>query len=208
MASKIPRDDAVRIVAAFDFDGTLTYRDTLIPFLWQVLGGFRLGLAFLASARELAMYALGRISNEEAKQRLIEAALKGKSRTALQRTAKDWIADIPLRQHMLERLKWHQESGHYCVMVSASPDVYLEEMAKRLGFDALICTQLQVEAEGTLSGRFDTPNCWGKEKVRRLEEQLGPLDLIDLYAYGDSSGDFDMLDAARHAWFKGKPRGV
>lgn len=195
----------MRIIAAFDFDGTLTYRDTLIPFLWRVLGGFRLGLALLASFRELSMYALGRLSNEEAKRRLIEAALKGKSQQSLFRTVQDWIPDIPMRQRMLERLKWHQDAGHYCVLVSASPDIYLTEAAIRLRFDALICTQLHVDAKGALTGRFNTPNCLGKEKVRRLEERFGPLHRIELYAYGDSSGDYAMLDAARHAWFRGKP---
>lgn len=192
-------------VAAFDFDGTLTYKDTLLPYLWRVLGGIGLSRAFARSSRELAMYAVGRLSNEVAKQRLIGSALGGKNRFELQRVAKDWAASVALRQEMLDRLKKHQRAGHYCVIVSASPDVYLEEMALRLGFDGLLCTRLEVDEQNVLTGRFSTPNCWGKEKVRRLEELLGPLDQIELHAYGDSAGDFAMLDIAEYAWLRGKP---
>lgn len=195
----------MKTVAAFDFDGTITYRDTLIPFLRRSCGFGGLGLAIARSSRELALFALGRMSNEAAKQRLIGAALAGKDKAVLQGIAKDWIAGIPLRPDVLERLKWHKQAGHHCIMVSASPDVYLEAMASRLGFDALVCTQLEVGQTGLLTGRFATPNCWGSEKVRRLQEQVGPLDQIELHAYGDSAGDYAMLEAADHAWFKGKP---
>lgn len=192
-------------VAAFDFDGTLTYRDTLIPFLRTVLGVAGLALALVRSFRALAMYAFGRLSNEVAKQSLIKSALRGRGQTALRSIAKDWMVSISFRQEMLDRLKWHREMGHYCVMVSASPDIYLEEIASWLGFDELICTQLEVDQNGDLTGSFATPNCWGGEKVRRLVASIGPLEQVELYAYGDSAGDFPMLDAANHARLKNRP---
>ena len=100
------------------------------------------------------------------------------------------------------------------VMVSASPDIYLRRVSAQLGFDALICTEMEVEGEGDnarLTGRMKTPNCHGGQKVVRLRawaaERFGAAGLegATLYAYGDTSGDKPMLRLARHAWYRGEP---
>ncbi|MCZ8257941.1 MAG: HAD-IB family hydrolase, partial [Polaromonas sp.] len=128
-----------------------------------------------------------------------------------------WFAqDFPgqLREDAMARLAWHQQAGHCCVMVSASPDVYLPRVAEQLGFDALICTGMEVEGEGDkarLTGRMKTPNCHGEQKVVRLRawaaERFGAAGLegATLYAYGDTSGDKPMLRLAQHAWYRGEP---
>ena len=109
----------------------------------------------------------------------------------------------------MARLAWHKGAGHCCVIVSASPDVYLERVAAQLGFDGLICTELQV-VSGTITGEMQTPNCHGEQKVLRLKSWLAErfgtgLDGVELYAYGDTSGDLPLLRVAEHAWYRGKP---
>ena len=193
----------VGVIAAFDFDGTLTRRDTFIPFLAH-LSWTRLLAALLRAAPALAGFALRLRSNEEAKAALCRAALKGRSSTELVRIARAWVRTIPLRPALVERLRWHQQRGHHCVLVSASPDTYLQEVARYLGFDDLICTRMAVDGQGRLTGGFDGPNCWGPEKLRRLAERFGPLGRYELYAYGDSRGDQWMIDAAQHAWYRGQ----
>lgn len=194
-----------KTVAAFDFDGTLTHRDTLIPFLARAAGMAGLCRALVASSPALARYAFGRMSNEAAKERLIACALQGQKAEPLRAMAVEWAPSIRLREKTLERLRWHQQSGHICVLVSASVDIYIEQAAKQLGFDAVACTRLEINEDGYLTGRFATPNCWGDQKVIRLRDLLGPLEQIELYAYGDSSGDLPMLKAASHAWMNGVP---
>ena len=109
-----------------------------------------------------------------------------------------------------ERLAWPQQAGHCCVMVSASPDIYLARVAEQLGFDALVCTEMQVEGD-RLTGYMRTPNCYGEQKVLRLRawlaERFGPVTFAGttLYAYGDTSGDKPMLRLAQHAWYRGQP---
>ena len=90
------------------------------------------------------------------------------------------------------------------MLVSASPDVYLRSAADQLGFADLICTTLETDGPGLLTGGFVGANCWGPEKLRRLQERYGPADSYVLHAYGDSKGDKWLIEAARHAWFKGK----
>ncbi len=201
------------VVAAFDFDGTLTLRDTFKPFLARGLGWPRFALALLQCAPWLAGYALRLVANDVAKQRLMLATLKGKTSQDMADWTAHWLVrDFPgqLRGWTLERLAWHKAQGHCCVMVSASPDIYLARVAQDLGFDALICTEMALDQD-RLTGQMRTPNCHGEQKVVRLTawliERFGAAAQSDLtlYAYGDSSGDKPMLRMAAHAWYRGKP---
>lgn len=205
--------NAPRVVAAFDFDGTLTRRDTLVPFLARSLGWPRFLLALLKSSPWLAGYALQLVPNDVAKARLLRYALAGRSLAEVDDWAARWLADhLPhqLQAWTMERLRWHQQAGHCCVMVSASPDVYLTGAAASLGFDGLVCTQLEV-LHGRLTGEMQTPNCHGEQKVLRLNAWLtdrfdtAATDSFTLHAYGDSKGDKPMLRMAVHAWYRGKP---
>jgi phosphatidylglycerophosphatase C len=200
------------VIAAFDFDGTLTRRDTLLPFLARGLGWLRFLLALLLSSPWLAAFALRLIPNHVAKQKLMLATLKSRTTAELDDWTNRWLAqDFPgqLQDWTMARLAEHQQAGHVCVMVSASPDIYLKRVAKDLGFDALLCTEMAV-VNGRLTGQMRTPNCHGEQKVLRLQAWMaerfglsGGAEVV--YAYGDTSGDKPMLRLAAHAFYRGKP---
>ncbi len=200
-------------IAAFDFDGTLTRGDSLLPFLRRGLGWPRLLWALLRCSPWLAAYAVRLIRNDVAKARLLQLALGGRSVAELDDWTTRWLANDlagELRDWAMERLAFHRQAGHCCVLVSASPDVYLQRVAGRLGFDGLICTEMEVQG-GVVTGRMSTPNCHGEQKALRLQRWLsgrfGPAmaGSITLYAYGDTSGDKPMLRLAQHAWYRGQP---
>lgn len=204
------------VVAAFDFDGTLTNRDTLMPFLARGLGWPRFLLALLKCSPWLAAFALRLIPNHVAKQKLLLATLKNRTTAELDDWTNRWLAnDFPgqLQSWTMARLNEHQQAGHCCVMVSASPDIYLNRVARQLGFDALLCTGMAVEG-GRLTGLMKTPNCHGEQKVLRLKAWMLERfaqgsgvgsDAEVAYAYGDTSGDKPMLRLAAHAFYRGKP---
>jgi phosphatidylglycerophosphatase C len=214
-------------VAAFDFDGTLTHGDTLLPFLATALGWPRFAWALLRCSPWLVGHALRLVRNDIAKARLFKAALQGVPVADVQHWAERWVGQQLPRQlrkaqdPTMARLAWHLAAGHCCVMVSASPDIYLARAAEVLGFDGLICTQMEVEHKGnelngeglgdSLTGRMKTPNCHGQQKVVRLQAWLAErydaaaLARMTLYAYGDTSGDKPMLRMAQKAWYRGKP---
>ncbi len=203
MATQTQFPDSTRVIAAFDFDGTLTQRDTFVPFLAH-LSWVRFLTALFQTAPALAAFAMRLRSNEDAKRSLCRAALRGRPRVQLAHVARAWVHTIPLRPALIDRLRWHQQRGDRCVLISASPDIYLEEVARYLGFDDLICTRMAVDAEGRLTGDFDGHNCWGPEKLRRLTERFGGTDQYELHAYGDSRGDQWLIDAAHQAWYRGQ----
>ena len=199
------------VIAAFDFDGTLTKRDTLLPFLACGLGWLKFSLALLVCSPWLAGFALRLIPNHVAKQKLMLITLKGKSLAEVDDWTSRWLTQsLPsqLQSWTMARLAEHQQQDHCCVMVSASPDIYLKRVAQQLGFDALLCTEMAVESTW-LTGQMETPNCHGEQKVLRLKawmaERFGEdTDARVVYAYGDTSGDKPMLRMAKHAFYRGK----
>jgi phosphatidylglycerophosphatase C len=198
-------------VAAFDFDGTLTQGDTLMPFLIRSLGWPRFLLAIVLSLPWLVAFFLRLIKNHQAKARLLYCAFKGMTQEQAQQHAKDFVQNYLLTQWRdwgLAQLVEHQRQGHHCVIVSASPDIYLREVASSLKVQALLCTGMELQ-NGHYTGRMATPNCHGEQKVLRLRvwinEALGEDTKPDLYAYGDSKGDLHLLELADHAWYKEKP---
>ena len=199
------------VIAAFDFDGTLTKRDTFMPFLARGLGWPRFLLALLKCSPLLAAFALRLIPNHVAKQKLMLATLKNKTTTQMDDWTSRWLAQSfpgQLQSWTMARLAEHQQQGHCCVIVSASPDIYLKRVAQQLGFIALLCTEMEV-VDGRLTGLMKTRNCHGEQKVIRLKAWMAKRFGADaegsiLYAYGDTSGDKPMLRMAAHAFYQGK----
>ena len=198
-------------IAAFDFDGTLTKGDSLRLFLLRSLGWIGFVRALILSSPWLVAFALRLMSNHQAKARLLQVSLAGRHRADIQRQADDFVNyDLPTQWHAwtLQQLRQHQQQGHRCVIVSASPGVYLHAVAASLGVDTVLCTEMELQGE-RFTGRMATPNCHGEEKVIRLQAWLDATPGLNtkpvLYAYGDTSGDKPMLRMADHAWYRGRP---
>lgn len=193
------------VYAFFDFDGTLTTRDTLVPFLRQLRGSARFMFDLAAVSPWLAAYAVGLVANDRAKERLLTRCLRGLPAADLARAGEGYAREsLPALQRadLVERLRWHQEQGHLCVLVSASPDVYLRDWAAAHGVADVLCTALEHDAGGRMTGRLQGRNCYGEEKVRRIRAWLQERVLQDrgtpayTYAYGDTRGDLPMLHFA------------
>ncbi|WP_341908060.1 HAD family hydrolase [Polaromonas sp. YR568] len=208
-------------MAAFDFDGTITWRDTFVPFLIRGLGWPRFLWAVVRCVPWLVGYALRLVRNDVAKACLMRATLTGRTSAEMEEWTRRWLAqDFPgqVRPWVAERMAWHHSQGHHCVMVSASPDLYLPAVTAQLGFEALICTEMEWRGDlltghltDRLTGHMRTPNCYGEQKVLRLNAWLidrfgaAAREHITLYAYGDTRGDYPMLRMASHAWYRGEP---
>jgi len=196
------------IVAAFDFDGTLTRRETLLPFLLHTLGAAAVARHSLVLSPTLAGYGLGLIRNDVAKERVFIQCLRGMEIDALREAGERFaVQALPglLRHEAMQRFEWHKRHGHRCVVISASLELYLQPWAIKAGFDDVIATQLETRNDGRVTGKLSGANCYGIEKVRRLETLLGERAGYGLYAYGDSKGDKELLSFADHPYYRQIP---
>ncbi|MDY6923761.1 MAG: HAD-IB family hydrolase [Pseudomonadota bacterium] len=184
-------------IVAFDFDGTLTIRDSFTQFLRWRAGRriWALGLVRLAPA--VASYARDR-DRGRIKAASVREFLKGVDRATLEADAEryaDRIWDGFIRPDALACWNDWGAKGAHRVIVTASPDITVAPFARRLGADALLGTTLMFDDEDRVTGAFAGPNCRGAEKVRRLRAAYGD-DLRLAAAYGDTSGDTEMLQIA------------
>jgi phosphatidylglycerophosphatase C len=195
--------DDGRPIVAFDFDGTLTVRDSFTQFLrWRAgPGGWALGLVKLAPAT--AAYARDR-DRGAIKAVSVSVFLKGVPRAELEADAERFSGKVWDRFMRPDALKawedWGRRGAHR-VIVTASPETTVAPFARRLGAEALLGTPLTFDAADRVTGAFSSPNCRGEEKVRRLRERYGP-DVRLAAAYGDTSGDMEMLEIADRPGFR------
>ena len=94
---------------------------------------------------------------------------------------------------MLEKLNDHLNHSDVVYVISASIFEWVQPWCEKIGVSRVLATQIEVDANGIISGRFATKNCYGKEKVRRLLEVEPERRSYILYAYGDSRGDKEMI---------------
>jgi phosphatidylglycerophosphatase C len=194
--------DAAPIVA-FDFDGTLTVRDSFTAFLAWRAGPVGYAIGFIRLIPAALAYLIHR-DRGRIKAASVAVYLKGVSREQLEKDAETFAQAHAARLFRPDALetweRWKQERM-MLVIVTASPDVVVAPFARRLGADELLGTHLAYDAEGRVTGAFATENCRGAEKVDRLHARFGP-DLKLTAAYGDTSGDTEMLAIAVHPGYR------
>jgi phosphatidylglycerophosphatase C len=192
-----------RPIVAFDFDGTLTVRDSFIAFLTWSIPPTRLAAALIRLTPAFLLYLLVR-NRGRLKAATIKILLRGVPRSELQAQARAFAS---AKAHRLirpdARAAWArlQAQGYALAIVTASPEDIVAPFARGLGADALIATRLKVDSENRLTGALDGRNCRGPEKVRRLYEVFG-VDMDLAQAYGDTSGDREMLATAASGHMK------
>lgn len=193
------------IVAVFDFDHTLTDRDTLLPFLFFSQGALKTAYKLSKMSISFLAYLYGRISRQEIKEKVLTRFFCGDFFFDFQKLAKEFSEkrlDLYLKDEALRRLEWHLGEGHRCVLVSASLEVYLRPWAKRHGFEAVLGTKLEIDSGRKVTGKLEGANCWGLEKKKRLVKYLGELTEYEIYVYGDSEGDREILEIANHPYYR------
>jgi phosphatidylglycerophosphatase C len=190
------------VVAAFDVDGTVTSRDCVVPFLRRVAGTGPLAVRLGMSIHRLVP-ALTRRDRDRLKVLATQAVFTGRpiaevdalGEAFAERIARQW-----LRTDTLDRMRWHAAEGHLVVFVSASYGTYLRPLAGRLAVGGVVATELEVDGDGRCTGALIDGNCRGREKARRLHDWLdanyGGREAVELWAYGDSPGDRELLALA------------
>ncbi|MBO9701589.1 MAG: HAD-IB family hydrolase [Sporocytophaga sp.] len=190
-------------VALFDFDGTLTRKDTLAEFIRYCHGTpkFLFGLTLLSPL--ILIYKAGLLSNSAAKKAMLSYFFKGWDIDVFQRKGEEFANKIIpglLKKDGIERLNWHLSQGHRVIIVTASVENWINSWTNELKIE-LVGTRLEVK-DGKLTGNYLDENCHGIEKVNRLETYQIFNRSHYIYGYGDTKGDLPFLKLSNESFYK------
>jgi len=190
-------------LALFDFDGTITDRDTFFDFFIFVYNFRYVAFIVLLLSPFTLLHLAGLISGHRLKEMFLRKFIKGWDRAEFALNAEKYFKHRLhkiVRTSALEKIKEHLDNGDETLIVSASPLEWILPFAKhyKLG---LIATELEI-INNIYTGKIKGLNCRGIEKVRRVKERYDISDFKTIAAYGDSSGDKEMLELATTGYYK------
>lgn len=184
-------------LAVFDLDGTLTYRDTLLPYVNGYLAhAHRSRLRMARLVPTLAAFGLGFADHGDVKSSFIRSTLRGASRAQLAAWTQEfvpWVIREGCSPAALGMVRAHLEAGDLMVLMSASTDLYVPQIGAALGFREVICTGVAFDAQDKLNGSLTTPNRRGAEKVRCFEALKAQHPGLESVAYGNAGSDLAHL---------------
>ena len=191
-------------LALFDFDGTLTTRETFPAFMRYAVVRPRLLAGGVLLAPVVFGYRRGWVAGNPTRASIVQMGLRGVDAERLRAQGAAFARDVlpgVLRPEAMARLAWHRQRGDRVVVVSGGLDVYLAPWCADQGVE-LLCSVL-AERGGRITG-YAGLQCVGEEKVRRVRTLCDPQAYAAIHAYGDTHEDQAMLAMAHHRTYRGR----
>lgn len=188
-------------LAIFDFDGTLTLRDTTFGFVFYFAGTAKAVYSLLAILPYWFLACTGQLKMQAVKEKLFKLIFGGFTISEVQKRGNDYGAnEIPkiLHPKVYADLKKLQSQGFEILILSASCSVWLKSWCEKESLQ-LICSELEI-SNGCLTGKLKGQNCYGKEKLKRLYEVYEIDKINEVVAYGNHASDLHYLKLASKAY--------
>ncbi len=192
-----------RDLALFDFDGTITHKDTFIEFLKFAKGNSAFIKGFILLSPILVLFKLKLIANWKAKELTIKYFFGGMAVNEFNVLCSEFNEEkMPnlIREKALVEIIKHQNLGNEVYVVSASAENWINGWCKANNIK-IIATRLEV-LNGKISGKISGKNCYTEEKENRIRAEINLDNYENIWAYGDSSGDKQMLALATKKYYK------
>ena len=192
-------------LALFDFDGTITTRETMAAFMYRAVPARRQAWGRLLLAPWVAGYKCGVVSGVSVRAAVVRVGFAGVALASVQAHGAAFADEaLPplLRPEVMARIRWHQQQGDTVAVVSGGLDAYLAPWCCLHGL-ALVCSTLE-HRDGRLTGRYQGAQCVGEEKARRVRATYDLAHYGRVYAYGDTHEDLALLDLAHHRFYRGQ----
>ena len=192
-----------RSIAFFDFDGTITTKDTFLEFVRFVKGSRKFWIGFLINSPLILAMKLKLISNQAAKEKVLAYFFKGTSIDQFENWCQQFNQQILpslIRPGAITEINRLKMQGTIVVVVSASLENWIRPWTNQLGIQ-LIGSRPQI-TNRVMNGKLIGKNCYGEEKVIRIKEYYNVDEFDEVYAYGDTKGDLPMLEIAKSRFYK------
>lgn len=187
-------------LAIFDVDYTLTSKETLMAFYrYMIKSDFR-KIKYLPRALYSGLMFKMNIYDEKKTKETFLKFIEGVEEAKLQEIVKGFFNDVILNilyTDALDMIKKTSNDGYKVILISASPEFYINEFMNIDGVYHTIGTKFLFE-DGKFSCKMKGENCKGEEKVKRLMQFLRRSDMdVDLkksLMFSDSLSDSPLLN--------------
>lgn len=187
----------------FDFDGTITTKDTLIEFVRFYRGHRKYIESMIMLSPILGLYAFKIIPNWKAKQYFLSRHFRGENIDEFNARCHEFSTKVLpslIRPKALNAIHAYHEQGATMAVVSASAENWVKPFCDQYG---LLCLATKLEVKDkVITGKISGKNCYGDEKACRIRAQFDLSSFTRIIAYGDSSGDREMLQLAHQPHYK------
>lgn len=184
-------------LAVFDFDGTLVECDSFVGFAVFSRGRKAFLCAVAKCFFRLVGWKLGLCSNSVVKEKLFAALWGGTDASVFEKAGERYASclDRHERKDICRRMQAELNAGSRVIIITASVEQWVRPWAESYGISEVIATRPEISF-GKLTGRFDTPNCYGVEKVRRLRQAVGDPGMYETIVFTDSESDAPLCSIA------------
>jgi phosphatidylglycerophosphatase C len=192
-------------LALFDFDGTITTRDMLPEFFRLAIPRRRQRIGQILLAPLIIGYKLGIVSGNVVRAAIVRLGLSGVPYDHYERKGRVFASLVlpkVIRPEALERIKWHKGQGDLVVVVSGALDIYLAQWCRSQGVEC-ICSTLE-RRNGVLTGRYVGAQCVQSEKARQVRVRFDIGSFAEVFAYGDTAEDKELLALASRKFYQGR----
>ncbi|MFS4474505.1 HAD family hydrolase [Chryseobacterium sp. T20] len=186
----------------FDFDGTLTYKDTMFMYL-KFYDSTKYRIQFLRHVPLFILLKLKLAETEKVKKSFIGSILRGQTQEKIEQKSKQFFEHhYPkiVRENALDFIKNIDRNNTQSLLVTASLDIWVKPFADELKME-LVSTRAEFK-NGVFTGNFIGKNCNGKEKLVRIKEEINDSKYDKIIAFGDTSGDRPMLKWANEGHYQ------
>lgn len=185
--------------ALFDLDRTLVRRETATLYVRYQRS---IGEATWRDSARLLMwvtqYTFGAIDAPAVAKKALRA-FAGMPETVLAARCDDWFRRF-VEEHVADggraAVAKHRANGDLVAIVTGASPYVARPLARRLGIDHVVSSELEVDAKGAFTGRVVEPLCYGVgklERASRFAEAQG-FDLAEAAFYSDSYTDLPLLE--------------
>lgn len=191
-------------IVIFDFDGTITNRDTMLDMALKNFGLIKFIHGLLMVLPKILTYKLGLISNKSAKEAFLSQFYNNMKYEEFLRISTEYSLkeiDKILKSEAIKKINFYKSKGYKLIIISASIEEWLRPWAIKHGFEAVLSSKILVENQ-KIVGKLDGKNCYGKEKLNRFISHYGPPENYHLITFGDSKGDKEILEISNESYYK------
>jgi phosphatidylglycerophosphatase C len=190
-------------LALFDFDGTITRKDTFLEFIKYYKGCSSYITGLLALSPAIFLYKIGIIKNYQLKELVFTYFFRNEKYEVFRNYCQEFSLNrIPaiVKPRALSLINDHIKNGDKIIIISASFEELLIDWCRKIPLE-LIATKIVIN-NGLVTGRIHGKNCYGDEKLIRLNNHLDISKFTEVYAYGNSKGDLPLMGIANHKFYK------